>query len=83
MSSNILFGGFQYLTAEFIGANTSLIVGAQTAGGAIGMAFAPGNIILGTSATGTLGLEGKVMVKIIPFTLVVAIIFALLLFFIS
>lgn len=83
MSSNILFGGFQYLTAEFIGANTSLIVGAQTAGGAIGMAFAPGNIILGTSATGTLGLEGKVMVKIIPFTLAVAIIFALLLFFIS
>lgn len=72
MSSNILFGQFQYLTADFIGLNVPAIVGAQTAGGAIGMSIAPGNIVLGTSAVGTLGMEGKVMQKIIPFTLLIA-----------
>lgn len=80
MSSNILFGQFQYLTADFIGLNVPAIVGAQTAGGAIGMAIAPGNIVLGTSATGTLGLEGRVMTKIIPFTLIIATSIGLVLF---
>lgn len=80
MSSNIIFGQFQYLTADFIGLNVPAIVGAQTAGGGIGMSIAPGNIVLGTSATGTLGLEGKVMTKIIPFTLVIAAIIGLMLF---
>ena len=72
MSSNILFGQFQFITADLIGLNVPAIVGAQTAGGAIGMSIAPGNIVLGTSAVGTLGLEGQVMRKIIPFTLTVA-----------
>jgi len=80
MSSNIIFGQFQYLTADFIGLNTPAIVGAQTAGGGIGMSLAPGNIVLGTSATGSLGLEGKVMTKIIPFTVTIAAIIGLVLF---
>lgn len=79
MSSNILFGQFQYLTADFVGLNVPAIVGAQTAGGAIGMSLAPGNIVLGTSATGTLGLEGQVMRKIIPFTLILALSIGILL----
>lgn len=82
MSSNILFGQFQYLTADFIGLNVPAIVGAQTAGGAIGMSIAPGNIVLGTSAVGELGMEGKVMQKIIPFTLTIAAIVGIALFFI-
>lgn len=81
MSSNILFGRFQYLTADFIGLSTPTIVGSQTAGGAIGMSIAPGNVVLGTSATGTLGQEGRVMIKTIPFTLVVAFIMGLIVFF--
>lgn len=82
MSSNILFGQFQYLTADFIGLNVPSIVGAQSAGGAIGMSIAPGNIVLGTSAVGALGSEGKVMRMIIPFTLVIATIVGLILMFI-
>ncbi len=81
MSSNILFGQFQYLTADLIGLNVPAIVGAQTAGGAIGMSIAPGNIVLGTSAVGTLGLEGQVMRKIIPFTLIIAAVTGLILLF--
>ncbi len=82
MSSNILFGNFQYLTADFIGLNIPAVLGAQTAGGAIGMALAPGNIVLGTSAVNTPGLEGKVMMRIIPFTLFVAAIIGIVLLFI-
>lgn len=82
MSSNILFGQFQYLTAEFIGLNVPAIVGAQTSGGAIGMALAPGNIVLGTSAVGALGSEGKVMRMIIPFSLTIATIIGLILMFV-
>lgn len=82
MSSNILFGQFQYITADLIGLNVPAIVGSQTAGGAIGMSIAPGNIVLGTSAVGQLGMEGKVMQKIIPFTLFIAAIVGVTLFLI-
>lgn len=80
MSSNILFGNFQYLTAEYVGLNIPAVVGTQTAGGAVGMALAPGNVVLGTSSTGILGSEGKVILKIIPFTLVVSVIFGIVMF---
>ena len=80
MSSNILFGDFQLTTSNLIGLNSPAILGSQTAGGAIGTSIAPGNIVLGTTTAGILGSEGKVLKKIIPFTLVMATIFGLLLF---
>lgn len=79
MSSNILFGDFQLLTSQLIGLNSAAILGAQTGGGGIGTAIAPGNIILGTSTAGILGSEGKVLSKILPITLMVAAFFGLLL----
>lgn len=79
MSSNILFGDFQRLTAELIGLNTAAVLGAQTGGGGIGTAIAPGNIILGTTTAGILGSEGKVLSKILPITLMIAGFFGLLL----
>lgn len=80
MSSNILFGSFQMKTADIIGLNSSAILGAQTAGGGIGTAVAPGNIVLGTTTAGILGSEGKVLRRIIPFALSIAALFGLLLF---
>lgn len=80
MSSNILFGSFQMKTAEIVGLNSFAILGAQTGGGAIGTAIAPGNIVLGTTTAGILGSEGKVLKKIIPFALGVASLFGVLLY---
>ncbi len=80
MSSNILFGDFQMQVSEFIGLKTAAILGAQTGGGGIGTSIAPGNIILGTTTAGILGSEGKVLIKIIPYTLAVAAIFGVILF---
>lgn len=81
MASNILFGEFQQTTAKFLSLNVAAILGAHTAGGAIGTAIAPGNIILGTTTAGILGQEGVILKKIIPTTLVTAILIGLILYF--
>lgn len=66
MSSNILFGNFQLEVAELLGIRAAAVLAAQTAGGAIGAAFSPSKIILGTSTVGLLGREGDVMRRLLP-----------------
>lgn len=72
MASNILFGGFQMTTANFLGMEAAPILGAQTAGGAIGSAICPGNIILGTTTAGIMGNEGLILRKVLPLSLIAA-----------
>ncbi len=78
MSSNILFGGFQTTTAGLLSVNASPILGAQSAGGAIGSAISPSKVILGTTTAHILGREGEVMSKIlvitVPATLVIGVV---------
>ena len=74
MASNVLFGEFQMETARILSFNPAPILGAQTAGGAIGNTICPGNIILGTTTAGILGKEGLVLRKILPLTLTAAVI---------
>lgn len=69
MASNILFGEFQQTTAKILSLNVAAILGAHTAGGAVGTAIAPGNIILGTTTAGILGQEGLILKKLLPITL--------------
>jgi len=80
MASNILFGEFQLTTAKLLGLNAAAILGAQTAGGAIGGTICPGNIILGTTTANILGKEGLVLKKILPITLSAAAIVGVILF---
>lgn len=61
MSSNILFGDFQIQTAHLLDVNAAAILGAQSAGGAIGSAVSPSKIILGTTTANILGSEGEVL----------------------
>lgn len=74
MSSNILFGGFQLTTANVLGVNTSCVLGAQTAGGSIGSAVSPSNIVLGTTTADILGREGEILKRtssiVLPIVLV-------------
>lgn len=83
MSSNILFGEFQRATAEILGLNRAAVLGAQTAGGAIGNSIAPGSIVLGTTTAGIVGQEGKVLRRNLPFALVISIATGVLLFLIA
>lgn len=80
MASNILFGEFQLTTARLLGFDPAAILGAQTAGGAIGNTICPGNIILGTTTAGILGEEGLVLKKILPITVSAAVIVGAILF---
>ena len=80
MASNILFGEFQLTTATILDLNVAPILGAQTAGGAIGNTICPGNIILGTTTAGVLGSEGEVLRKILPLTVVATVIVGGILF---
>lgn len=80
MSSNILFGGFQLTTAKLLGVNSSIILGAQSAGGAIGSAVSPSKIILGTTTANILGSEGKVLKKIMSITIPATILIGIIVF---
>ena len=73
MASNILFAEFQMTTAQLLGLSAPAILGAQTAGGAIGSSICPGNIVLGTSTTGLTGQEGQVLRRVLPITVICAV----------
>ncbi|MGM0396127.1 MAG: L-lactate permease [Bacillota bacterium] len=78
MSSNILFGGFQYSLSHILGVDSYLLLGAQTAGGSIGTSIAPGNVVLGATAAGILGREGDIIRIILPFVISVTTIFGII-----
>ena len=80
MSSNILFGGFQMTTANLLGVDAPAILGAQSAGGAIGSAVSPSKIILGTTTASILGKEGEVLKRILALTVPTTIVIGLILF---
>lgn len=82
MASNILFAEFQETTAHFLSLNVAAVLGAHTAGGAVGTAIAPGNIILGTTTAGILGQEGILLKKLLPITLFTTFVIGLVLWII-
>ena len=65
------------MTAKLLDAEISGILGAQTAGGSIGSAISPSNIVLGTTTANILGREGEVLKRtssiIIPIALAMGI----------
>ncbi len=69
-SSNVVFSGLQLTVAELNDLPESTIIGAQSAGGAIGNAIAPANLVLGASTAGISGQEGSILRKAMPWTIV-------------
>lgn len=68
-SSQVLFSELQVNLAEAKGLPASTILAAQSAGGAIGNAIGPANIVMGATTAGISGQEGAIMRKTIPWTL--------------
>jgi len=58
-SSNVLFGGFQKVTAEQLGMNPLLTCAANTSGGVMGKMISPQSIAVACAATGLVGEEGN------------------------
>lgn len=69
-SSNTLFSDLQVTLAKLKGLPVATILAAQSAGGAIGNAIGPANIVLGASTAGISGREGDILRKTLPWTLV-------------
>ncbi len=72
-ASNVLFSGLQQSVAQLQNLPASSIIAGQSAGGALGNAIAPANVVLGTGTTGISGQEGAVLRKTLPLTLVIAV----------
>jgi lactate permease len=68
-NSNVVFGALQQQTAQLLGLSVALILGAQTAGGALGSVLAPAKVIVGCSTVGLGGEEGKVIGKMLLYGL--------------
>ena len=73
-SSNVLFSDLQHTVARLKGLPESAIIAAQSAGGSIGNAIAPANVVLGASTAGISGQEGAILRITIPWTIVAVII---------
>jgi lactate permease len=74
-NSNVVFGDLQQSVATLIGVSPLVILAAQTAGGAIGSAFAPAKIIVGCSTVDA--EEGPVLRKVMRYGLVIVALLAL------
>lgn len=68
-SSNVLFSDLQVTLARLKGLPEATILAAQSAGGAIGNAIAPANVVMGASTAGISGQEGAILRKTLPWTL--------------
>jgi lactate permease len=66
-NSNVLFAVLQMNAAQLLNLSVPLILGAQTAGGALGSVLAPAKVIVGCSTVGLAGQEGAVMRKLLAY----------------
>ncbi len=69
-NSNVLFGTLQMRTAELLGYAVTVILAAQTGGGAVGSVLAPTKIVVGASTTELMGQEGHIMKKLIGYVVI-------------
>lgn len=80
MSSNILFGDFQQMTADLLKVDASFILGAQSSGASVGSSISPSNIAFGTTTASIPGYEGRIMKKILCVALPTALVIGVLVF---
>ncbi|QRN83108.1 L-lactate permease [Chloroflexota bacterium] len=66
-NSNVLFAALQMNAAQLLNLSIPLILGAQSAGGALGSVLAPAKVIVGCSTVGLAGQEGSVMRKLLGY----------------
>ncbi len=77
-SSNALFANLQKVTAQQIGVNPILAVGANSSGGVLGKMISPQNLAVGTSATGLQGKEGDLLRLVLKWSIGLTIVMSIL-----
>lgn len=76
-ASNVLFAPLQQTVAQLEELSEPAIIGAQSAGGAIGNAIAPANVVLGTGPAGIVGQEGSVLRQTLPWAAIASVLVGL------
>ncbi len=76
-NSNVIFGILQRDSADLLGLSVTLILAAQTAGGALGSTLAPAKVIVGCSTVGLAGQEGPVINRMLGYGIIPIIVVAL------
>ena len=77
-SSNALFANLQKVTAQQVGVSPVLTVGANSSGGVLGKMISPQNLAVGTSATGLQGREGDLLRIVLPWSIGLTVVMAIL-----
>ncbi|MDQ3911219.1 MAG: lactate permease LctP family transporter [Actinomycetota bacterium] len=77
-SSNALFANLQKVTAQQIGVNPILAVGANSSGGVLGKMISPQNLAVGTSSTGLQGKEGDLFRLVLPWSIGLTIVMSII-----
>ena len=77
-SSNALFANLQKTTATQLGLSPILAVGANSSGGVLGKMISPQNLAVGTSSTGLQGKEGDLFRLVLPWSIVLTIVMAII-----
>jgi lactate permease len=77
-SSNALFANLQKVTAQQIGVSPVLAVGANSSGGVLGKMISPQNLAVGTSSTGLQGKEGDLFRLVLPWSISLTVVMAII-----
>lgn len=77
-NSNVVFGALQQQTAQLLGLSVTLILAAQTTGGALASVFAPAKVIVGCTTVGLVGQEGWVIGRMLIYGLIPVIVAAVM-----
>jgi lactate permease len=77
-SSNALFANLQKTTAGQLGLSPILAVGANSSGGVLGKMISPQNLAVGTSSTGLQGREGDLFRLVLPWSIALTIVMAII-----
>jgi lactate permease len=77
-SSNALFANLQKTTAIQLGLSPVLAVGANSSGGVLGKMISPQNLAVGTSSTGLQGKEGDLFRLVLPWSISLTVVMAII-----
>jgi lactate permease len=77
-SSNALFANLQKTTATQLGLSPVLAVGANSSGGVLGKMISPQNLAVGTSSTGLQGKEGDLFRLVLPWSIALTVVMAII-----
>jgi lactate permease len=77
-NANVLFGALQYEIASGLNLSTAFMTASQSISASVGVAISPTLVLMGALATGQNGEESKILKKLIPIILIIALVMGII-----